>query len=159
MSQSRSLQKRFAPGNQCFGCGAANPKGLGLESFPTAESPDAEVVAQWSPEPHHAAFENILNGGIIGTLLDCHSTWTAVWHLMQRDGLDRAPACVTGDFHVKLEAPTSTERPVTISARAVASEGRKVTVEAVLRSGDRITATCSGHFIAVKPGHPAFSAW
>ena len=30
-----------------------------------------------APEPHHLAFEGVLNGGICGALLDCHSNWTA----------------------------------------------------------------------------------
>jgi hypothetical protein len=32
-----------------------------------------EVVAEWRPEPHHEAFDGILNGGI-AALLDCHSS-------------------------------------------------------------------------------------
>ena len=72
----------------------------------TGDSAEAEVVAEFTPEPHHEAFEGVLNGGIIGTLLDCHSNWTAVWHLIRRDLLTEAPCCVTADFHVKLRRPT-----------------------------------------------------
>ena len=45
-----------------------------------------ELVADWQPLPHHAAFDGVLNGGIIGTLLDCHANWTAAMHLMRDAG-------------------------------------------------------------------------
>ncbi len=154
-----SLQDRFAPQGRCFGCGPANAKGLRIKSFPTGEGADAEVVADWTPEPHHEAFENILNGGICGALLDCHGNWTAAWHLIKRDGLEAVPSTVTADFHVTLKRPTPTKGTLRLSARVVASEGSKVTVEASLSAGGVVTATCTGHFVAVKPGHPAYGRW
>lgn len=159
MSEPRSLQERFAPRNRCFGCGPANPRGLRIRSFPVDDSADSEVVAEWLPEPHHEAFDNVLNGGIIGTLLDCHSNWTAIWHLMRRDGLDAAPPSVTADFHVTMRRPTPTDKPLRLSARVVESAGPKVTVEASLSATGRVTASCVGHFVAVEPGHPAYYRW
>jgi acyl-coenzyme A thioesterase PaaI-like protein len=159
MTGKLSLQERYAPGNRCFGCGPANRQGLRIRSFPTGHSPDSEVVAEWTPEPHHEAFDNVLNGGIIGTLLDCHGNWTAIWHLMCRDGLEEAPPSVTADFLVTMRRPTPTHGPVQITARVVESAGSKVTVEAELEAGGRVTATCVGHFVAVEPGHPAYYRW
>ena len=157
VSMADSLQDRYAPQNRCFGCGAANELGLQLKSFP---SKDGETLAAtWSPARHHEAFEGVLNGGIVGTLLDCHSNWTAAWHLMERDGRDTPPCTVTADFHVHLKRPTPSDRPVTLTARAVESEGSKVTVEAELSSGGEVTATCRGRFVAVGPGHPAYHRW
>ncbi len=153
------LQERYAPHNRCFGCGQENEKGLGIRSFPTAEDPSAELVCDWQPEEHHEAFPGILNGGIIGALLDCHSNWTAAWHLMRRDQLETPPCTVTADFHVKLKRPTPSDRSVHLSAHAISSDGEKVIVEASLRSGSKITATCTGAFIAVEPGHPAYHRW
>ncbi len=83
MMSTESLQERFAPKNTCFGCGPANPQGLRIRSRVEAE----EIVADWTPQPHHAAFPGVLNGGIIGALLDCHCNWTAAYHLMQRADL------------------------------------------------------------------------
>lgn len=152
------LQERYAPENRCFGCGPANEKGLRIRSFPSAEDPEV-LVARWMPAPHHEAFDGILNGGILGTLLDCHSNWAATWHLLRRDGLDTPPCTVTADFHVGLRRPTPSGEPVQVTARAVSSEGPKVTVEAELSSGGRVTCTCTGHFVAVQPGHPAYHRW
>ena len=77
-----ALQDRYAPQNRCFGCGPANEKGLRLKSRAEGDL----VVADWTPEPHHEAFQGVLNGGIIGALLDCHSNWAAVWHFMRERG-------------------------------------------------------------------------
>lgn len=155
MSEELSIQERYSPQNRCFGCGPANEKGLRIRSLVDPENPE-QLVCEWLPEEHHQAFVGVLNGGIIGALLDCHSNWTASWHLMRRDGLDEPPTTVTADFHVKLKKPTPIDQPVRLTARAMSNKGSsKVTVEAELHSGDRLTATCTGTFVAVKPDHPA----
>ena len=151
----QSLQDRFAPANRCFGCGPANASGLRIKSFPQGE----EVVCTWVPEPQHEAWGNMLSGGICGTLLDCHSNWTAAWHLMQRDGLDGPPCTVTADFHVKLLAPTPTDGPLTLRARVIEDSGRRATVEASLEAAGVVTATCRGNFVAVREGHSAYHRW
>lgn len=153
---TQSLQDRYAPRNRCFGCGPANAKGLRIKSIPAA---DDEVVCEWTPEAHHEAFEGMLNGGICGALLDCHSNWTAAWHLMRRDGLETPPCTVTAEFHVKLRKPTPTDGPLHLRARVVESSGAKAVVEATLSARGEVTCTCRGVFVAVKEGHPAFHRW
>lgn len=150
-----SLQDRFAPANKCFGCGPANERGLRIKSMVRGE----EVVAVWTPEAHHEAFEGMLNGGIIGALLDCHSNWTAAWHLMQRRGADQPPCTVTADYAVKLKRPTPSKGPVELLARVAESTDDRAVVEAQLLSGGVVCATCRGTFVAVKPGHPAYHRW
>ena len=150
-----SLQDRYAPANRCFGCGPANPKGLRIKSFVS----DGELVARWSPAPHHEAFEGILNGGIIGTLLDCHSNWAAAYHLMKASGADSPPCTVTADFHVHLKRPTPMDGPLLLKARVLESRPDRAVVEATLEAGGRVTATCRGTFVAVTEGHPAYRRW
>lgn len=150
------IQEKYAPHNRCFGCGPSNDKGLRIRSFP---APDGGLVADWTPAPHHEAFDGVLNGGIIGALLDCHSNWAAAYHFLTRDGLDAPPCCVTADFHVKLRRPTPSGAPVRVEARVVEDQGSAAIVEARLTSGGNLTATCSGKFVAVKEGHPAFHRW
>jgi acyl-coenzyme A thioesterase PaaI-like protein len=149
-----SLQERFAPGSICFGCGPANERGLRLRILPAGEEDDL-VVAEWRPEAYHQAFPGVVNGGILGTLLDCHSNWAAAWHLMLRDRLEQPPVTVTASFHVRLRRPTPLGPPFHLSARAVGSEGAGVTVEAELHCDGELTATCEGRFVAVEPDHPA----
>ncbi|HTN88273.1 PaaI family thioesterase [Sorangium sp. So ce321] len=154
MSEAASLQDRYAPHNRCFGCGPANDRGLRLKSRVEGDA----VVCDFTPEPHHEAFPGMLNGGIIGALLDCHSNWTAAYHLMQARGADAPPCTVTADFHVKLKKPTPLG-PVHLRAQVAETEGDRVVVEATLEAGGRVTATCRGTFVAVKEGHPAFHRW
>ena len=156
----QSLQDRFAPQNACFGCGPANAKGLRLKSqVPANWEKDGEVLCDWKPEPHHEAFPGMLNGGIIGALLDCHSNWTAAHHLMRQSGASSPPYTVTAEFHVKMRKPTPSTASVHLSARVVESAADRATVEATLSSGGVVTATCRGVFVAVREGHPAFHRW
>ncbi|MHB8879053.1 MAG: PaaI family thioesterase [Myxococcaceae bacterium] len=150
-----SLQEKYAPKNACFGCGPSNPKGLRVRSFAKGD----EVVAQWQPEKMHEAFEGILSGGIIGTLLDCHSNWTAAVHLMGKRGAQSPPCTVTADYAVKLLRPCPTDVPVSLLARVVESTNDKAVVEATLEAAGKVRATCRGTFVAVEPGHPAYHRW
>ena len=149
------LQETYAPHNACFGCGPANEQGLHVRSFVAGN----EVVAEWRPQSHHEAFPGVLNGGIIGTLLDCHCNWTAAWHLMQRAGADRPPCTVTADYAIALKRPTPTDGVVQLRARVSQSTGTKATIEGELLAHGRICATCLGTFVAVEPGHPAYHRW
>jgi acyl-coenzyme A thioesterase PaaI-like protein len=152
---SESLQERYSPDSICFGCGPANPEGLHVRSFPEGDA----VVADWTPGPHHDAFPGMLNGGIIGALLDCHSNWAAAHHLMQKGGLSSPPCTVTADYAVRLRRPTPSGGPVHLSARVVESGDDRAVVEATLEAGGQLCATCRGTFVAVKPGHPAYHRW
>ena len=150
-----SLQDRFAPHNACFGCGPANDKGLRIKSIVQGDV----VVAEWRAEKHHEAFPGMLNGGIMGALLDCHSNWTAAWHLMQKSGASTPPCTVTAEFHVKLKRPTPSTKPLRITARVVESTADRAVIEAELSSDGKVTSTCRGTFVAVQEGHPAFHRW
>ena len=155
-----SLQDKFAPQNRCFGCGPANSEGLRLKSHVAANwAIGDEVTCDWLPAVQYEAFTGMLNGGIIGALLDCHSNWTAAHQLMRQSGAAQPPCTVTADFHVKLRKPTLSTAPVHLSARVVESSADRATVEASLSSGGVVTATCRGLFVAVKEGHPAFHRW
>lgn len=155
MADGKSLQDTYAPHNGCFGCGPANEKGLRIKSFVEGD----ELVARWRPQPHHRAFEGILNGGICGALLDCHSNWAATYHLMRQSGSAAPPCTVTADFHVTLKRPTPMDAELTLRARTVESAADRAVVEASLEANGKVTATCRGTFVAVKEGHPAYHRW
>ena len=72
----QSLQERYYPDLPCFGCGPANERGLRLRSYPRG---DGLVTAQFTPWPEHDNGLGYLNGGIIATVLDCHSA-AAITH-------------------------------------------------------------------------------
>ena len=145
----------YSPKGICFGCGVKNDNGLHIRSF--AEG--GEIVAEWRAEPHHQAFPGVLNGGIIGALLDCHSNWAAAYFRMKRDGKDQPDCTVTADFHVKLLRPTPSDALITLKARVVESSDDRATVEAELIANGKVCDTCRGTFVAVKEGHPAYHRW
>ena len=151
----QSIQERHAPHNACFGCGPANEEGLRVRSFPVS---DSEIVAEWTPETKHEAFPGVMNGGIIGTLLDCHCNWTAAYHLMSQSGETSPPCTVTAEYAIVLKRPTPMAE-VQLRAQVVESTKDRAVVEGVLEAEGKICATCRGVFVAVKPGHPAYHRW
>jgi len=150
-----SLQDLYAPTTRCFGCGPANAEGLRIKSFVRGD----DVVCEWTPSVRHQAFDGVLNGGIIGTLFDCHFNWTAAYHLMAASGADSPPCTVTAEYHVVLKRPTPTTGALTVRGRVVEASEDRAVVEGTLEAGGRVTATCRGVFVAVKEGHPAFHRW
>ena len=150
-----SLQETYAPELRCFGCGPANEQGLRIRSIPEGD----EVVARWRAAPHHEAYPGMVNGGILGALLDCHMNWTAAWHLKQARDEPTPPCTVTAEFTVKLRRPTPSAAELEIRARVARSEGDRAWIEGEVRAGDEVTARGSGLFVAVKEGHPAYHRW
>ena len=151
----RSLQERYAPSSICFGCGPANSLGLHIRSFES----DGELIATWTARPEHEAFPGVLNGGIVGALLDCHANWAAAMSLMRARGETRPPPTVTAEYQVRLTRPTPTEGPITIRSRVVGTDGDRATAQGTIEAGGRVTATFEGTFVAVGPGHPAYHRW
>ena len=155
----KSLQETFAAKSICFGCGPANEKGLRIRSFER----EGECVCEWKPEKHHEAFPGMMNGGIIGALLDCHSNWTAAAHLARKNNggklPENVPCTVTASYSVKLLRPTPSNEKLHLTAYVVESEGNRATIEASLTAGGKVCATCNGIFVAVKEGHPAYHRW
>ena len=150
-----SLQETYAPLSICFGCGPANAQGLRIRSFVHGD----EVRAIWQPQSHHEAFPGMLNGGIIGSLLDCHCNWTAAWHIMKKKQLAQPLCTVTADYAIKLLRPTPTDGPIELTARVLESSADRAIIEGVLTAAGKPRATCRGTFVAVQPGHPAYHRW
>ncbi len=153
-----SLQDQFAPLSQCFGCGPCNERGLHIKSFVQGE----HLVATWHAQAWHQAFPGVLNGGIIGALLDCHSNWMAAWSLKAQR--PTPPCTVTAKYEIRLLRPTPSDpnQALHLSARVnpeVTASPSRAHVVAELRAGDQLCATCSGLFVEVQPGHPAFHRW
>jgi len=151
----KSLQDTYGPNTTCFGCGPANAQGLQLKSFAQGD----ECVAEYRVKKHHEAFPGVVNGGIIGALLDCHSNWTATSALMRRSGSKVPPCTVTADFHVVLKRPTRSDAVLELRARAVELGDDRAVIDATLEANGKVCATCKGTFVAVKEGHPAFHRW
>ena len=150
-----SLQQTYAPRSICFGCGPANPDGLQLNSFVEGE----ELVAEWRPEKKYEAFVDVVNGGILGALLDCHCNWTAAYHLMRQAGDEKLPSTVTAEYTVTFLAPTPATQLLHLRAHVVDLGKRSARIEGHLAAEGTITATCRAAFVSVGPNHPAYHRW
>ena len=149
------VQRQYAPSSICFGCGPANQQGLQINSIRIENGLSMEYL----PEPHHQAFPGMINGGIIGTLLDCHGNWTAAVALMDAQGLEEPPCTVTASYTVKLRRPTPTGVSLKVTSQIKELSDDRVEVELLLEANGKVCATGSGLFVAVKEGHPAFHRW
>lgn len=131
----RAIQD-FIPENRCWGCGPLNPRGLHVKSFVEGD----ETVCRFQPSPDHMAGPtHVLNGGIIATVIDCHSVLTAIAAAYRNAGREIGSEpliwCVTASLKVDYLAPTPIAEPVELRARVTESKGRKHLVRCTLRSG------------------------
>ena len=123
----------------CYGCGRFNEHGHQLKSYWEGDT----AVAHFTPEPYHTAVPGYVYGGLIASLIDCHSTGTAAAAAYRAEGraMDSEPALrfLTASLNVDYLKPTPLG-PLTLRARPVEIKGRKVVVETSLFSGELETA-------------------
>jgi acyl-coenzyme A thioesterase PaaI-like protein len=151
-----SLQERYAPEGRCFGCGPKNVRGLRIRSF---EGGDGTVVAEWHARAEHEAFDGYVNGGILGTLIDCHSNWTAIAALQAAGWAADTPSTVTSELSVRFRRPTPSDRPLRLVGRPVEVALDRVAVETTVEVDGVVTARGRAVFVPVGEGHPAFGRW
>ena len=155
MIDKKSLQDIHSPKSICFGCGPMNENGLKIKSYKYKNG----LRMNFHPKKEHQAFPGVLNGGIIGTLFDCHGNWTAAMSIFESNNLKQFPATVTAFFEVKLLKPTPVDTKIKIFSKTVTLSKNKARVELELFSKNDICAKSIGVFVSVKEGHPAFYRW
>ena len=136
----------------CWGCGAANPHGLHIKSY-WSEDAAGEAICVWQPQPYHIAAPGIVNGGIIATLIDCHSAATACAAAYRAEGrpmtTDPPLPYLTAALQGSYLRPTPSDGSVTLRARVSQTSGRKTTVTCSLYAADG--AECArGEVVAVR---------
>lgn len=135
----------------CYGCGPANPDGLHIKSY---LSDDGQfLIAAFVPQPKfNAGFPNVMYGGLIASLLDCHSVWTAIVFAYKAEGreIGSLPAIsyVTGRLTVNYLKPTPLDQTIHLKAWIEGKIGRKTRVLSELGTGEVVTAT--GDVTAVR---------
>jgi len=134
--------------SHCYGCGRLNEHGLQIKSYWEGE----ESVAKILPSEHHIAIPGFVYGGLIASLVDCHSTGTAAAAAYQAEGrdMDSLPPLrfVTASLKVDFLAPTPLGVELEIRGKVVELKGKKVVVEAKVLANDKICAT--GKVVAVQ---------
>tara|TARA_B100001094_G_C18020567_1_gene714881 strand:- start:160 stop:612 length:453 start_codon:yes stop_codon:yes gene_type:complete len=149
------MQEKYAANSICFGCGPANKKGLKIKSYRIDEGLEME----FETSEEHQAFPGIINGGIIGTLLDCHGNWVAAIALMDEWGEEVPPCTVTASYSIKLRRPTPSNSKLNIRGKVIEIKDKIVKVELVMKVGEKVCATGEGLFVAINEGHPAYHRW
>jgi acyl-coenzyme A thioesterase PaaI-like protein len=124
----------------CYGCGRLNEHGLQIKSYWDGD----EAVCTFTPRPYHTAIPGYVYGGLIASLIDCHSTGTAAAAMYRAEGraMDTRPALrfVTGSLHVDYLKPTPIEGPLELRARVKEIKGRKVVVSTDLLAQGQVCA-------------------
>ena len=136
------------PYARCYGCGRLNEHGLHIRSFWQGD----ETVAHFTPAPYHIAIPGFVYGGLIASLIDCHSTGTAAAATFRAEGrpLDSAPPVryVTASLHVDYLLPTPLGEPLEVRARVKEITGRKTVVSSTLSCRGEVCAR--GEVVAVR---------
>jgi acyl-coenzyme A thioesterase PaaI-like protein len=136
----------------CYGCGRLNEHGLQIKSYWDGE----ESVCTFTPKTYHMAIPGYVYGGLIASLIDCHSTGTAAAAAYRAEGreMDTEPPFrfVTASLHVDYLRPTPLGVALEIRGTVKEISGRKVVVEATLSAEGE---TCArGEVTAVQvPEH------
>jgi acyl-coenzyme A thioesterase PaaI-like protein len=138
--QQQSVQDRFFPTFTCFGCGPANEAGLRLKSYAEGDL----VTATFVPWPAHDNGFGTVNGGIISTVLDCHSA-AAVFTQAERCGWvgeDGLPLpWVTAGLDVRFLRPTPLAGPLLLTGSVTDATEGEMTAAVELAADGKVRAT------------------
>ncbi len=138
--------------SHCYGCGRLNAHGLRIKSFWDGE----ETICRFTPKPYHMAMPGYVYGGLIASVIDCHSTGTAAAAAYRAEGrkMGTQPELryVTASLHVDYLKPTPIDTEMTLRGRVVEIKKRKVIVAVELKSKEELCAR--GKVVAVRvPEH------
>jgi acyl-coenzyme A thioesterase PaaI-like protein len=148
---TQSLQERYFPDLPCFGCGPANEKGLQLRSYLRA---DGIVTALFTPWPEHDNGLGFLNGGIIATVLDCHSAAAVTHEAFAQNWLPLPGAAlpyVTAGLEVSYLRPAPLTDTVALYAEVVESTEAQISAHVWLEWEDKRRAEVTAHWKRWRP--------
>ena len=132
----------------CYGCGRMNEQGLHIRTFWDGE----ESVTRFLPESFHTAVPGFVYGGLLASLIDCHSTGTAAAAKYRSEGraMDSLPPIhfVTGSLQINYLKPTPLGSLLEIRGRVREVKGRKVIIDSTLSVNG--VATVRGEVVAIQ---------
>ncbi|MEE9284969.1 MAG: PaaI family thioesterase [Dehalococcoidia bacterium] len=123
--------------NHCWGCSPFNEHGLQIKSFWSGD----EAVCTWRPREYHMAGpSHVLNGGIIGSVIDCHCICTAIAAAYKAEGrpINSEPLIfyATAMLQVSYLRPTPINLQVVLRARIKEMTDRKTVLSCLLTAED-----------------------
>ena len=137
-------------GNHCYGCGAWNDKGLQIKSYWDGDA----SVCVFQPEPHHAAMPpDVMNGGTIASIIDCHCVCSAMADAYRTEGREVGEGdtiwYATASLTVNYRKPTRIDGPVTARARIIEKTDRKTSHAVDFFSYDGVL-TCDATVLSIR---------
>lgn len=145
-----SIQETLYPDGTCFGCGHANPDGLQLRSY----LDDGVTVATFTPRLEHDNGFGFLNGGIITTVLDCH-TAAVMMSEANRHGWQADPGApapfITAGLDVRFLRPTPLGPALSLRAEATEVSESSIIVSAGLVYEEKVRATLVANWVRFHP--------
>lgn len=139
--------------NTCYGCGPSNPEGLKIKS---RWSDDGKfLVAEYQADAkYNSGMPDVMYGGTVASLIDCHSVWTAIAFAHKAEdrevGSHPALVYVTGKLTVTYMQPTPISKTLHLKAWVEGEIGRKIRVISELGPAGEVTA--AGVVTAVRLG-------
>ena len=134
--------------SHCYGCGRLNAQGLQIKSFCDGD----QTVCTFSPDERYMAIPGLVYGGMIASLIDCHSTGSAAAFAYRAEGraMESEPSIrfLTASLHVDYLKPTPMGVPLVLRSELKELKGRKVIVTTTLEAGDTVCAR--GEVVAVR---------
>lgn len=112
--------------SHCYGCGTKNEFGHHLKTYWEGD----ETVSKFTPKPEHMAIPGYVYGGLIASLIDCHSTGSgaAVLYKNQNDNTKEYPRCVTASLKVDFIKPTPINYELELRGTIKEIKNKKVVV-------------------------------
>jgi acyl-coenzyme A thioesterase PaaI-like protein len=133
----------------CYGCGKLNEDGIQIKTRLDGDT----TITVFDPWPTHTAFEGVVYGGLIASVIDCHSTGSAAIFAMVEVGVEvgsePSPRFVTAHLEVDFLAPTPLER-MQVVGRLLEITDRKAVVDSDLLVDGNVTAKGSAVLVRVR---------
>jgi acyl-coenzyme A thioesterase PaaI-like protein len=134
--------------SHCYGCGRLNEHGLRIKSYWDGD----QTVCSFKPAPYHTAVPGYVYGGLIASLIDCHSTGSAAAAAYRAEGrsMDSKPPrrFLTAALKVDYVRPAPIEGLLEMRSTIKEIKGRKVVVLTDLSAGGIVCAR--GEVVAVR---------
>jgi len=132
----------------CYGCGRLNELGYQIKTRAAGDT----TITEFTPEPYHTGIPGYAYGGLIASLIDCHSTGSAAIFAMRERGIPigegKALRFVTAHLEVDYLAPTPL-KTFHLEGRLVEIKGRKVVVKTDLSVDGTVTAKGSAVLVEI----------
>ena len=137
--------------SHCYGCGRLNEHGHKIKSYWNGN----ESICRFLPKKYHSGGKiDILYGGLIASLMDCHGAGTAAAAKVKEQGIEikkgEMPRFVTASLKVDYLAPAPVNTELELRGKIKDISGRKVIVEVTLLSEQKVCAAGELLFIQIK---------